>query len=175
MSKTNLFFILAILIFFAVRYVYKMPKYKEGEAVAGFDALLADGAAFSLNQLKGNYVLLSFWGSWCGPCRADNPELVSLYHEFQGKKFEGNAGFEIVSVGVEKKQESWKRAIASDQMAWKYHILQEQGFDAPIPSLYKVREIPTKYLLGPNLQVIMANPGLAQIREFLADKVVSSR
>lgn len=163
----------AVLTFEVVRYFYLKPKFKEGENLTSFSSTLLNGEKFELNQLSGKYILLDFWGSWCGPCRKENPSLVTLYGEFNTKKFENAHGFEIVSIGIETNENNWKRAIEKDGLAWKYHIFQNEKFDSAIPKQFGVKEIPTKYLLDQENKVILVNPSLEEIRTFLNGKLVS--
>lgn len=67
---------------------------------------LADGDSFALSQLRGRYVLLDFWGSWCGPCRKESPELTALYKETKDKTYINASGFDIVSVAIETKKKT---------------------------------------------------------------------
>ena len=116
--------LVAILILFIARRFYMKPKFINGEQTPDFSAQLIDGTPFQLSQLKGNMVLLDFWGSWCGPCRAQNPGLVKLYDQFHGADFRGIDDFEIVSVAIEKQgdRERWLKAIESDGLKWKYQL-----------------------------------------------------
>ena len=93
------------------------PKFVNGEKAPVFSATLAEGQPFELTQLRGKYVLLDFWGSWCGPCRAESPGLVQLYQKYH------SSGFEIVSVGIERNEKSWENAIKVLGLSWPYHIL----------------------------------------------------
>ena len=163
----------AVLTFEVVRYFYFKPKFKEGEDITSFSASMLNGEKFELDQLKGKYILLDFWGSWCGPCRKENRSLVTLYEEFNTKKFEKAQGFEIVSIGIETNENNWKNAIEKDGLVWKYHIVQNEKFDSEIPKKYGVKEIPTKYLLDQENKVILVNPSTEEIRSFLNGKLVS--
>lgn len=149
------------------------PKFKSGDKAIVFNAKLKDGSQFSIKDLKGKYVLLDFWGSWCGPCRAENPNLIALNAKYNGKALTDASGFEIVSIGVERNEASWEKAIAQDGLTWKYHILQTDNFKSPIPMLYGVREIPTKYLLDTEGNVLFTNPSFTEISNFLSGKLVS--
>lgn len=158
----------AILLYFGGRYLYFKPQYTQGEIAPDFSGQLIDGSDFSLNELRGHYVLLDFWGSWCGPCRRENPEISRLFEKYRPKSIPGSDGFVVVSVGIEMNEVSWKKAIVSDKLDWRFHIGQFNRFDSPIPKAYGVREIPTKYLIGPDGQIIKANPTIAEVDEILS-------
>jgi len=161
--------ILLIIIIFAYAgyYFYKKPKYANGEKAPQFSATLIDGSSFELKDLEGSYVLIDFWGSWCGPCRKENPDLVSLYNEFKDASFKDAQGFKMVSIAVETNERRWKAAIDKDQLNWKYHIAQLERFKSPIVSQYGVKEIPTKYLLNQKGEIIGVNLSAYEIAEML--------
>lgn len=167
MKKQALIFILALLCFMVYK-IYKMPRFAKGQTVTNFEAVLRDGSAFELSDLKGQYVLLDFWGSWCGPCRRESPQLVKLNETFAHKAYHHADGFTIVSVAIETNKKSWQKAIQIDKLDWKHHIVETDRFKSPIAQLYHVKEIPTKYLLDTNGNVIFVNPSFEQIRSFLA-------
>jgi len=165
-NPINILFGLAILAFIGYK-VYKMPKFGDGEIAPGFQAELINGDAFSLSDLNGSYVLLDFWGSWCGPCRKENPDLVKLYETFHGKSFSDAKAFEIVSVAIETNEKRWKSAIAKDNLNWPHHIVQLDRFKGPIAKEYGVNEIPTKYLLDTKGEILMVNPSFDKLTSFL--------
>lgn len=170
------FFYIAIILIVAVyyggRHIYFKPKYINGETAPAFSAPLINGDAFSLSDLEGKYVLIDFWGSWCGPCRRQSPDLVKLYSKFGEQKFTDADGFEIVGVGIEFNENSWKSAIQSDGLNWKYHIGQFNRFDSAIAKLYGVREIPTKYLISPTGHIIGVNLTFDAIEKLLLDRAI---
>ncbi|MEI6409603.1 MAG: TlpA disulfide reductase family protein [Bacteroidota bacterium] len=142
MNKKNLIFLAAfILIWFAWRW-YRMPHVRAGETVPDFQATLVTGEQMHFSDLKGKYVLLQFWGSWCGPCRRENPQLLALYNKYHDK------GFEIFSVGVESNPQQWKNAMQHDGMIWKYHTSELQSFDGAIPKQFNIKSIPTTILVN---------------------------
>ncbi|MBK9689352.1 MAG: TlpA family protein disulfide reductase [Saprospiraceae bacterium] len=153
-----------ILLFFVGKHFYLAPKFSDGENVPTFSSKLADGSSFELSSLKGKYVLLQFWGSWCGPCRRENPELVQLYQDLHAQNFE------IVSIGLEKNSQSWQKAITNDGLIWPYHILQDGSFNSPIATLYAVKQIPTLYLLGPDQRVILTNPTPIEVKNYIQNR-----
>jgi thiol-disulfide isomerase/thioredoxin len=142
--------------------IYLCPKYSPGVEIEGFTTKLMDGSEFKLSQLRGKYVLLDFWGSWCGPCRNESKFLVQLNEKY------GKGNFQIVSVGVEKNKESWERAINQDGLSWKFHILETNLFKSPLVLKYGVKEIPTKYLIDKNGLVIKTNPSFSELDDYLS-------
>lgn len=153
-----------------INYFYRKPKLAEGQKALDFQSELISGEIFHLSDLRGRYVLLDFWGSWCGPCRKENPQLVQLYHETKDQSYTDADGFDIISVAIETKKSAWLKAIQSDGLVWPYQIGEFDRFSSPIASMYKVREIPTKYLLDTTGAVILVNPKVAEIRQFLKDR-----
>lgn len=172
-TKIFLFAATLLVVGFVINHLYRLPKFKSGDTALPFKAQLIDGSSFDLKSLQGQYVLLDFWGSWCGPCRKESPHLVSLYKDFHNKTFKDATGFEIVSIAIERKETRWRKAIQDDGLNWKYHIGQMNRFSDELPVLYGVREIPTKYLLDTNGTIIMVNPAFDAIRDFLNAKVVT--
>jgi thiol-disulfide isomerase/thioredoxin len=165
--------LLIIAIFLVGKYFYFKPKYINGEVAPDFSGKLLSGEDFTFSSLKGQYVLLDFWGSWCGPCRKESPRMVELYQNFHGKEYNNAEGFEIVSVAIETNEKSWKAAIQKDGLDWKYHISENQRFKSPTPAKYGVREIPTKYLINPKGQIVGVNLSIEQIAEFLSERLAS--
>jgi len=171
----SLFVSLAIVgLFFAGRYLYMKPKFMVGTSAPNFSGTLQNGDEFELDDLRQqNMVLLDFWGSWCGPCREENPSLVKLYDEFHGQNFDGFEDFEIVSVAIETRKEPWERAILTDNLKWEYHIPQFDRFSSPIAKQYGVREIPTTYLLNTKGQIVGVNMTYDDLQKYLTEKLAN--
>ena len=128
--------LLILVVGFIANYFYRLPKYESGEKALDFTSTLLSGDTFSLSQLRGSYVLLDFWGSWCGPCRKENPDLVNLYNEMKDQKFKAAGSFQIVSIGIETKKDNWENAIQKDGLIWPYHIGEMDRFSGKIAKLY---------------------------------------
>jgi peroxiredoxin len=111
-----------------------------GAPYVDFTEFNTKGHAVSLSDFAGKIVLLEFWGSWCGPCRKNNPQLVKLYNEFHGK------GFEILGVGAEMDKKEWMDAIETDGLIWP-NVTDFQNFNNKAALIYGVNKYPTSYLI----------------------------
>ncbi len=138
-----------------------------------FKAELLDGSTFEFKDLKGKYVLLDFWGSWCGPCRRANKGVVELHDEFNGKIFQDADGFEIVSVAIENDEVPWKAAIEKDQLDWKHHIITYRSDEHRISKQYGIKSIPAPILIGPDGDIIGYKWSERKMRRYLKDKLQS--
>ena len=123
------------------------PEY--GIQAPNFEAELIDGTKFKLSNLKGKYVVLDFWGSWCGPCIKESPKLVELSHKFKDRA-------EIVSIALEKESNSWKKVSQKFGYNWKYQIVDINSFVlmSSIAQKYGVSEIPAKFLISPEGELL---------------------
>lgn len=171
MNKILNILLVLLVIGYVLYYFYKQPKYINGEMAPQFTAQLIDGAEFSLSEMKGKYVLLDFWGSWCGPCRRENPSIVKLYDRFNGKTFADASGFEVISVAIENNESRMKNAIVKDNLKWKYHIPQLDRFNSPLVIQYGVKEIPTKYLINPDGNIMSVNQTAYEIERLLSERL----
>jgi thiol-disulfide isomerase/thioredoxin len=160
-----------VILYLGGRFLYFKHGLSPGEKVPQFNTSLADGSAFSLDQLQGNYVLLDFWGSWCGPCIGDRAILPDLYREYHTASFTKANGFDIVSIAIEKSEGHWREALRKFDPLWPYQILDESSnlrfFDGRIAKQFGVKRLPAKFLLDPEGRVIEVNPSWEKVRELL--------
>lgn len=147
---------------------YRQPRFIAGDKAPDFEATLADGQKTRLSDLRGKYVLVHFWGSWCGPCRAENPSLAAIYQQYGGQ------GFEIFSVAIERKSGAWQRAVEKDGLVWKYHVVETGDFSGSLSQLFNIKTIPATFLLNPDGNIMGVNLSPEQIEKTLADRLAPS-
>ena len=101
-----------------------------------------------LSDLRGQYVLLDFWASWCGPCRMESPTLVKAYNLYKNKNFT------IFSVSLDNDRNKWKQAIQDDGLVWPWHGSSLMRWNCPVAMRYNVSSIPHSLLIDPQGKVI---------------------
>lgn len=108
-----------------------------------------EGQPKKLSDFRGKYVLVDFWASWCGPCRAENPNVVQVYNKYKEKNFT------ILGVSLDREngREVWLKAIESDKLAWN-HVSDLKYWQNAVALLYSVRAIPDNFLIDPDGKII---------------------
>lgn len=164
--------------FFIGRYLYKQPRFVNGDSGPNFSTELATGAAFELRDLRGQYVLLDFWGSWCAPCLKALPELRALYADYHDRAYTDADNFELISIGVETDAARWRQASDRLQLPWPYQILDlttsASFFNSPLAEQYGITEVPTTYLLDPEGQIIGVNLSFPELRKLLDRRLANA-
>lgn len=115
------------------------------------------GATVKLSSFKGKLVLIDFWASWCGPCRLENPAVVSAYGKYHESKFKNGNGFEILSVSLDSNKDAWIKAIEKDKLIWPHHVSDLAGWNNAVAIRYGVNTIPTNVLIDGNGIIIAKN------------------
>ena len=109
-----------------------------------------EGDTVTLSSLKGQYVLLDFWASWCRPCRVENPNVLNLYNKYKDK------GFEIYGYSLDEDKEKWTTAIVEDNISW-IQTSDLKGWGAKGSIDYGVQAIPATFLIDPDGTIIERN------------------
>jgi peroxiredoxin len=137
-------------------YGKKITEYRRIAAKTGIGAMpdftVADtsGKLMKLSSLRGKYVLVDFWASWCAPCRKENPNVVKAYQKYHDK------GFEIVGVSLDTKKDAWMKAIEKDNLTWN-HVSDLKGWESGIVKEFGITVVPTSFLLDKEGKVIANN------------------
>jgi len=106
-----------------------------------------NGKPVALSSLKGKYVLLDFWASWCKPCRLENPNVVKVYNKFKDKNFT------VLGVSLDQSKDAWVKAIQADKLAWQ-HVSDLQQWNNAAAQMYHIQSIPGNFLIDPNGKIV---------------------
>jgi peroxiredoxin len=106
-----------------------------------------NGTPVSLSSFKGKYVLVDFWASWCGPCRKENPNVVSAFNKYKSKNFT------VLGVSLDQSKPNWLQAIAADNLTWT-HVSDLQYWNNAAAQLYRVQGIPFNILVDPSGKIV---------------------
>ena len=121
---------------------------REGNTAPNFKLKNINGENFELNSLRGNYVLLDFWASWCGPCRKSFPHLRQLMEKYKGKNFK------IVGISIDKNKDKWIKASKEEKINWINLLTNDGTKTKKVDELYAIQAVPTVILISPEGKVI---------------------
>jgi len=105
------------------------------------------GKPVKLSDYRGKYVLLDFWASWCGPCRAENPNVLDNYEKYHSK------GLEILAVSLDDKKDAWLKAIKDDGLEWA-HVSDLKGWKNEVAKKYNINAVPSNFLIDKEGKIV---------------------
>jgi thiol-disulfide isomerase/thioredoxin len=124
------------------------PKFAVGDVPPDIQLQNPLGVELKLSSLRGQYVLLDFWASWCGPCRRENPAVVAVYEKYKDQ------GFTVFSVSLDTDHDKWVNAIKQDHLDWTMHVSELKGWKSAICGEFGIQSIPQNFLLDKDGKII---------------------
>ena len=120
----------------------------EGMPAPEFSLLTADGKSkLGPSDFRGKVLVIDFWASWCGPCRAENPNVKKVYEKYKSK------GLEIIGVSLDVKVDAWRKAIETDGLPW-LHMSDLKGWNSIVTDVYQIHGIPMLFVLDENNRIV---------------------
>lgn len=124
---------------------------QQGKTAPDFELRDKNGKAYRLSDYRGKYVIIDFWASWCGPCKAGMPKMKNYYRKYSGK-------LEIIGIATWDVEEGWKRALANLQLPWP-NVFSYKGTPTDVAPSYAVKGLPTKFLISPKGEILLRYEG----------------
>lgn len=123
-----------------------------GKIAMDFTQEDTSGVPVSLSSLRGKYVLVDFWASWCGPCRVENPNVVKVFNQYKDR------GFTVLGVSLDREgaKEKWMKAIHDDNLTWT-HVSDLKFWNNAVAQQYGIKAIPMNLLIDPQGKIIAKN------------------
>ena len=123
---------------------------QQGTLFENFSMPDSKGNTIDLYSIQSEYILIDFWASWCGPCRANHPSIKEAFVRYKDK------GLAIISLSLDTEKEEWLKAIQKDGMLW-LNVSDLQGYDGVVAQKTKLSFVPFSVLLDENRKVIAIN------------------
>jgi thiol-disulfide isomerase/thioredoxin len=166
MKKSSiLYIVIAVLALciFAMATLDKKQDKKPNSIAPEISLKSPQGITQNLSALKGNYVLVKFWASWCLPCRRENQKVVPVYRKLSENLYENNSKLFIYSVSIDKDSVAWRKAITNDNLFWPHQVIDLNGWESQITKQWDVSSIPANFLVNPKGVIIGKNVDILDV------------
>ncbi|MES2284872.1 MAG: TlpA disulfide reductase family protein [Bacteroidota bacterium] len=130
-------------------YITGAKNSQTGSLVKNFSLLTDKDKPFDLEHLKGKYIVLDFWASWCGPCRQSFPHMIEIYNKYKGKDIE------FINISIDQNKDSWLGAVSNENLPWT-QLLDNKEISL---KLFAVTSVPTTYLIDKDGKILMKEIG----------------
>lgn len=130
------------------------------DSIFDFNLLDRNDIKFYTKSLKGKWIFLDFWASWCGPCRQQLPELKKIYDENRKNNFE------IVGISIDEEKSKWINALDKENLKW-ININENKGFDGEIAIKYNIDAIPKNYLINPEGKIVAVDIEINELERII--------
>jgi len=171
MKKT--LFIITILFFILANSMFAQKKanlegIEIGNTAPEIELPNVVGDVIKLSEVNDKIILVNFWASWCAPCRKKSPELLNIFNEYKDIEFDdGEMGFEIVSVSLDRNEIVWKNSIEKDATGDFINIGDMEGWKSSAAISYNIKSIPSNVLLDGNGKIIAINLSTQDLKKKL--------
>lgn len=147
----------------AIKQFLSLPETPEiGDKYIDFELPDTKGKTVKLSDIKGKYILIEFWASWCGPCIKENPKLIKAYNKYK------NQGFEIIGISLDVNKKNWLKAIEKDRLPW-VNISDLKGDRNDAALIYGVNMIPANFMIDQEGIIIAKNLRGSQLENKLKE------
>ncbi len=138
----------------------KVNVLAKGKKIDDFVMKKSNDSLLQFHTIKAKYILLDFWGTWCGPCRLKHPYYVNLYNKYKAK------GFEIVSIALDTDKQKWLNAIQKDKMNW-INVSEFKTWNTQLAQKYGVNKVPFNVFLNNKFEIISTDVSIGVMEAFL--------
>ena len=121
-----------------------------GELAPEIELMSKEDSMVKLSLFNGKVVLIDFWASWCGPCRAANPYIQKLYKKYK------DSGFEVFAVSLDVNKPLWLKAIKRDKLTYM-QVIDNSGWLSKVAEKYYIDALPTNFLLDKSGKIVAIN------------------